>query len=203
MKLGRRFILERDQAQKLSAGIGEEFLGQIKTHPITQAFHSGNRRRGLKVTVRAAGPLELRQPAQALLTTSEKAVTMDDLQTLESSLDAQKDPEAPFTVVAISQYDGSQAAFWGSSEMITNQLFGDRKLTGNRVLLEAAVAELLDQPLMFASEAAQESSYALKVAESDLQDIFYYVLFWMPGLAALTGCSILYARRRRDQRGTK
>jgi hypothetical protein len=212
---GQDFVLETDAALRLPRGAGEVFFATPLPHEVTR----GLEREGVKIDSRVlvSGTQSLRissnSPAKALLTSSDKALSLRDLSTL---LDAnRKDdpienaPHAAYTLAVAAELPkpagstakyGPRVVIAGSPNLVWGRNYSDSSLLGDRIFTENALSWLSSRPALISVPEKTEHDVGLSLSEGTLSEVLRYVLIYMPGCAAALGTFVLMRRRSLEKK---
>jgi gliding motility-associatede transport system auxiliary component len=212
---GQDFILETDAALRLPRGAGEVFFATPQPHEVTR----GLEREGVKIDSRVliSGAQSLRisssSPAKALLTSSDRALSLRDLSAL---LDAnhkddpiEQAPRAAFTLAVAAELPklpGSSAKYGprlvlaGAANLLWGRNYGDSSLYGARLFSENALSWLSARPTLVSVPEKTEHEVGLSLSEGTLAEVLRYVLIYMPGCSAALGTFVLLRRRSLEKK---
>jgi len=212
---GQDFILETDTALRLPRGAGEVFFATPQAHEVTR----GLEREGVKIDSRVlvSGSQSLRisvnSPAKALLTSSDKALSVRDLSAL---LDAnhKQDPveqatRSSFTLAVAAELPkpaGSSAKYGprvviaGAANLVWGRNYSDSSLYGDRLFSENALSWLSSRPTLVSVPEKTEHDVGLSLSEGTLAEVLRYVLIYMPGCSAALGTFVLLRRRSLEKK---
>jgi len=208
--LGQDFILETDTALRLPRGVGEVFFATPQTHEVTR----GLEREGVKIDSRVlvSGAQSLRissnSPAKALLTSSDKALSVRDLsglldpnhkddpieQAARSSFTLAVAAELPKPAGSTAKY-GPRVVIAGSANLVWGRNYSDSSLYGDRLFSENALSWLSARPALVSVPEKTEHDVGLSLSDGTLAEVLRYVLIYMPGCAAALGAFVLLRRR--------
>ena len=212
---GQDFILETDAALRLPRGVGEVFFATPKQHEVTR----GLEREGVKIDSRVlvSGAQSLRiaanSPAKALLSSSDKALSVRDLSGL---LDAnhKDDPvehaaraeyvvavaaELPKPPGSLAKY-GPRVIVAGAANLVWGRNYNDSSLYGDRLFSENALSWLSSRPTLVSVPEKTEHEVGLSLSDGTLSEVLRYVLIYMPGCAAALGTFVLLRRRSLEKK---
>jgi ABC-type uncharacterized transport system len=207
---GHDFILETDAALRLPRGVGEVFFATPQQHEVTR----GLEREGVKIDSRVlvSGAQSLRilpnSPAKALLTSSDKALSVRDLGPLLDS-NHKDDPienaahgaytlavaaELPKPPGGTAKY-GPRVVIAGAANLVWGRNYSDSSLYGDRLFSENALSWLSARPALVSVPEKTEHEVGLSLSEGSLGEVLRYVLIYMPGCAAALGVFVMMRRR--------
>ena len=213
--LGQDFILETDTALRLPRGAGEVFFATPEQHEVTR----GLEREGVKIDTRVlmSGAQSLRistnSPSKALLTSSDKALSLRDLSGL---LDAnrkddpvEKAPRAAYTLAVAAELPkpagstakyGPRVVLAGAANLVWGRNYSDSSLLGDRLFSENALSWLCARPALVSVPEKTEHEVGLSLSDGTLNEVLRYVLIYMPGCAAALGTFVLLRRRSLEKK---
>ena len=140
--------------------------------------------------------------AKVLLETSDKAVTISDL----NAPNARAETEEPLAVAIATEVPEAngqgrrRSIVVGTSNIVTNTSFRDPALHGNRTFTENAFSWLLERPALVTVPERPPVQAGVSLTEESLSELLRYVLIYMPGAAACVGGFVLLRRRKREDR---
>jgi len=207
---GQDFILETDTALRLPRGAGEVFFATPQSHEVTR----GLEREGVKIDSRVlvSGAQSLRiqanSPAKALLTSTDKALSLRDLSGLldpnhKDDLTEQA-PRAAYTLAVAAELPkptgstakyGPRVVIAGAANLVWGRNYSDSSLYGDRVFSENALSWLSSRPTLISVPEKSEHDVGLSLSEGTLAEVLRYVLLYMPGCSAALGTFVLMRRR--------
>jgi ABC-type uncharacterized transport system len=218
VELGQDFILETDAALRLPRGAGEVFFATPKSHEVTR----GLEREGVKIDSRVlvSGAQSLRivsnSPAKALLTSTDKALSLRDLGSLLDP-NHKDDPvenaaraeytlavaaELPKPPGSTSKY-GPRVVLTGAANLVWGRNYSDSSLYGDRLFSENALSWLSSRPALVSVPEKTEHEVGLSLSDGTLSEVQRYVLIYMPGCAAALGVFVLLRRRSLEKQSRK
>lgn len=204
IELTRDVVLEQDDAQRLPSGSGELFFAKLRPHAVTRGILHENDKLSSRVLVVQSRSLQVTGGASILLESSERALSIRELDALTSpdrraglpahslALAAARELPAP---AGTKTPRGSRLFVSGASNLAWNRNFQDPTLYGNRRLLENAVSWLAARPSMISVPEKSTREVGLSLSEESLGEVLRYVLLLMPGSAALIGVFVMVRRR--------
>jgi len=210
VEFGQDFILETDAALRLPRGAGEVFFATPQEHEVTR----GLEREGVKIDSRVlvSGAQSLRilanSPAKALLTSSDKALSVRDLSNLldpnhkddpieqatRSNFTLAVAAELPKPAAGTAKY-GPRVVIAGAANLVWGRYYSDSSLYGDRLFSENALSWLSARPTLVSVPEKTEHDVGLSLSEGTLAEVLRYVLIYMPGCAAALGAFVLMRRR--------
>ena len=210
VEFGQDFILETDAALRLPRGAGEVFFATPQEHEVTR----GLEREGVKIDSRVlvSGAQSLRilanSPAKALLTSSDKALSVRDLSNLldpnhkddpieqatRSNFTLAVAAELPKPAAGTAKY-GPRVVIAGAANLVWGRNYSDSSLYGDRLFSENALSWLSARPTLVSVPEKTEHDVGLSLSEGTLAEVLRYVLIYMPGCAAALGAFVLMRRR--------
>ena len=210
VEFGQDFILETDAALRLPRGAGEVFFATPRSHEVTR----GLEREGVKIDSRVlvSGAQSLRilanSPAKALLTSSDKALSVRDLSNLldpnhkddpieqatRSNFTLAVAAELPKPAAGTAKY-GPRVVIAGAANLVWGRNYSDSSLYGDRLFSENALSWLSARPTLVSVPEKTEHDVGLSLSEGTLAEVLRYVLIYMPGCAAALGAFVLMRRR--------
>lgn len=195
------FVLERDPARKLPRGLGEAFFAGVATHPITRGLATDEMRSGARPILVGSQALQLTpaSSAQALLLTSPRAQLLrENIATGPLPRESQQRLVLAAALELPAPAPGARprrAVLLGTSSLASNDSYRNPELYGNRLFLENAIAWLTDRPALVSVPERRARPVGLSLSEESLQELFRYVVFYMPATAFFTGLFLLMRRR--------
>ena len=207
---GQDFILETDTALRLPRGAGEVFFATPQAHEVTR----GLEREGVKIDSRVlvSGAQSLRissnSPAKALLTSSDRALSVRDLSSLldpnhkddpieratRGSFTLAVAAELPKPAGSTAKY-GPRVVIAGAANLVWGRNYNDSSLYGDRLFSENALSWLSSRPTLVSVPEKTEHDVGLSLSEGTLAEVLRYVLIYMPGCSAALGTFVLLRRR--------
>ncbi len=213
--LGQDFILETDNALRLPRGAGEVFFATPQQHEVTK----GLQREGMKIDSRVlvSGSQSLRiapnSPAKALLTSSDKALSLRDLSSLldpsHKDEPIQNAPRAEYTLAVAAELPkpagstakyGPRVVIAGAANLVWGRNYSDSSLLGDRLFSENALSWLTARPALISVPEKTEHEVGLSLSEGTLNEVMRYVLIYMPGCSAALGVFVLLRRRSLEKK---
>jgi hypothetical protein len=204
IELSRDVVLEQDDAQRLPSGSGELFFAKLRSHAVTRGVLHEDDKLSSRVLVVQSRSLQVSGGASLLLESSERALSVRELEALSSSERRAGLPARSLGLAAARELPaaagskaprGSRLFVSGASNLAWNRNFQDPTLYGNRRLLENAVSWLAARPSMISVPAKSTREVGLSLSEESLSEVLRYVLLFMPGSAALIGVFVMLRRR--------
>jgi hypothetical protein len=218
VELGQDFILETDAALRLPRGAGEVFFATPKAHEVTR----GLEREGVKIDSRVlvSGAQSLRisnnSPAKALLTSTDKALSLRDLGALldpnHKDDPIENAPRTEYTLAVAAELPkpagsknkyGPRVVLAGAANLVWGRNYSDSSLYGDRVFSENALSWLSARPALISVPEKTEHEVGLSLSEGTLSEVQRYVLIYMPGCAAALGAFVLLRRRSLERQSRK
>jgi len=218
VEFGQDFILETDAALRLPRGAGEVFFATPQPHDVTR----GLEREGVKIDSRVllSGAQSLRissnSPAKALLTSTDKALSLRDLSALldpnhkDDPID--NAPRAEYTLAVAAELPkppnsnrkyGPRVVLAGAANLVWGRNYSDSSLYGDRLFSENALSWLSAHPALVSVPEKTEHDVGLSLSDSTLSEVQRYVLIYMPGCAAALGVFVLLRRRSLEKQSRK
>jgi len=210
VNFGQDFILETDTALRLPRGAGEVFFATPQSHEVTR----GLEREGVKIDSRVlvSGAQSLRiqanSPAKALLTSSDKALSLRDLSGLldpnHKDDPSEQATRAAYTLAVAAELPkpasstakyGPRVVIAGAANLVWARNYSDSSLYGDRVFSENALSWLSSRPTLVSVPEKTEHDVGLSLSEGTLAEVLRYVLLYMPGCSAALGTFVLMRRR--------
>ncbi|HYP98539.1 MAG TPA: GldG family protein [Polyangiaceae bacterium] len=218
VEFGQDFILETDAALRLPRGAGEVFFATPQPHEVTR----GLEREGVKIDSRVlvSGAQSLRissnSPAKALLTSSDKALSVRDLGSLldpnQKDDPLQRATRSAFTLAVAAELPklpnsnakyGPRVVIAGAANLLWGRNYNDSSLYGDRLFSENALSWLSSRPTLVSVPEKTEREVGLSLSEGTLAEVLRYVLIYMPGCAAALGAFVLIRRRSIEKQWRK
>jgi len=218
VEFGQDFILETDTALRLPRGAGEVFFATPQPHEVTRGLEREGVKIDSRVLVSSAQSLRIsaNSPAKALLSSSDKALSVRDLGSL---LDPNRkdDPlqhatRSAFTLAVAAELPkpaGSTAKYGprlviaGAANLVWGRNYSDSSLYGDRLFSENALSWLSSRPTLVSVPEKTEHEVGLSLSEGTLAEVLRYVLLYMPGCAAALGTFVLMRRRSLEKQSRK
>ena len=218
VEFGQDFILETDTALRLPRGAGEVFFATPQQHEVTRGLQREGMKIDSRVLVSSTQSLRIssNSPAKALLTSSDKAVSVRDLSSL---LDAnhkddpiERAPQGAYTLAVAAELpkpSGSNAKYGprvvlaGCANLVWGHNYGDSALLGDRLFSENALSWLSARPALISVPEKTEHDVGLSLSDATLGEVLRYVLIYMPGCAAALGAFVLLRRRSLEQQSRR
>lgn len=205
------FVVERDDRYRLPAGLGESFFAAPRPHDVTKGLLKDAEPR-FRVLLSAAQSMKLSDArATSLLVSSEKAFSLRDIRPfVDQGKPVEKsagDPSGPFVLAAAAEMPktgtrahGARMVVVGSANPVWGRGFRDPTLLGNRLFVENALSWLAARPSLVSVPEKAAHDVGLNLTQDSLESVFRYVLFFMPGAAALLGIFVMLRRRAGEKR---
>lgn len=216
------FVIEQDEASRLPRGVGEAFFARPLVHPVTRDLALTEERIEALPLLIAAQPLRKSadSPASAVLQSSPRAFTVDDLRPLQAAGGVLHKPQVgsePLTLAYAAELPppptaqdpkaqarrGARIVVVGAANPLWSRNWRDPALFGTRLLAENILAWLADRPALVSVPERPRFAASLTLTDESLGEIQRYVLIYMPLTAALGGLLILLGRRRSEQLSRK
>jgi hypothetical protein len=206
--LGRDVVLEQDDAQRLPSGSGELFFSKLRPHAVTRGVLHEDDKLSSRVLVVQSRSLEATGGASVLLESSERAVSVKDVDSLTAPERRAGLPARSWGLAAARELPrapgskdqrGARLFVSGASNLAWNRNFQDPSLYGNRRLLENAISWLVSRPSMISVPEKNAREVGLSLSEESLSEVLRYVLLFMPGSAALIGVFVMLRRRSAER----
>ena len=206
---GQDFVIEGDGAARLPSGAGETYFAKPIEHDITKGLVDLDEIK-VRVVVSSAQSLAPREgkvrPASLLATTGEAFSVTDIRPFVNEGREVRRgegDRKGPFSLAMASELPkakdddahGPRMVVVGSANVAWGRNWRDAGLIGARLFTESAVAWLAARPAIIdvPEKAAQEAG--VRLTEDSMNEVRRYVLYYMPGAAAVLGVLIMYRRR--------
>ena len=205
--IGADIVVELDDSLRLPDGFGESFFARPLDQPATRSLIGAGPANSLRVLVSLAPALTLSDSgaARALLTSSDKAIRIDDVGAyLRHSGDApiRQSKQQTLAIAAELGKDARGAPrrlIVAPASVIENRAFRVHALVGNRAFIDGALAWLLSRPVGIEIPNPRSAVVQLNLSEADLSRLHRYTLLVMPASAAAMGLVFAFARRRRGR----
>ncbi len=216
LKLDKNFIFELDPKLRSAQGFGETFTPILKPHPITEGLIK-MADSGLSVVVTMSSSLsplaDTRVSPTPLLLTSDKAFGMNDFfgwaKNPSPPQPSDQDSKGPLVLgyavelpkpPGSDQIHGPRMLVLGSAGLIAGANWTLRDLRGTAIFIESAVAWLTARPPMLDIPDKPSMLLGLRVSEDSSDEIFRYVVLYMPLASALLGVAVALRRKSRAER---
>lgn len=224
IELEPAFVIEQDEASRLPRGVGEAFFARPLVHPVTRGLALTEERIETLPLLIAAQPLRTSadSPASAVLQSSGRAFTVDDLRPLEAAGGTLPNPRTssePLTLAYAAELPpaptqsapgreakprrGARIVVVGAANPMWSRNWRDPALFGTRLFTENILAWLADRPALVSVPERPRFAATLTLTDESLGEIQRYVLIYMPLTAALGGLLLLLGRRRTEQLSRK
>lgn len=203
------FVLELDPKTRLPEGMGETFFTKARAHEVTSSVGPPDEMaRGPVVRASQALKLDPKGPGVPLLLTSSQAAQLSDV----SAPDRLGKPGEHILAAAFEEAivapskpgegtrDKTRVLVFGSSSYFQNSSLMNDAWEQNRRLARGSFSWLLRQKAPVEIDKPTAQIEGLSLTEASLGELIRYVMFWMPGTAALFGVFTLLRRRRRERR---
>jgi hypothetical protein len=198
----------------LPRALGEVFFATPQAHDVTKGLLKGGAKLELRVLVSEAESVRATSTdAQPLLETSDQALSVTDVRAFsEGKLDAALSASRRGTLVlAVARQLAAPAPgahparviIAGASNLAQNRSFRDSGLYGDRMLVENAISWLAARPALVSVPERTAHPIGLSLSEDSLGEILRYVVFYMPGSAALLGFAVMLRRRSVEKRSRR
>lgn len=209
-KLGGNLVLETEPARRLPRGVGEVFFARPRAHTVTHGLTKGDQS-VFDVLVSEAQSVTPQAPAEALLESSEQAVTLDSLKPIlerraDLALDRQRSRQVLAVAHELSPAKGgppTRLVLVGSATVAQNRSFREAALYGNRLFVENALAWLAARPTLVSVPEKPPREIGLSLSQESLGEVLRYVMIYMPVTAALLGAFVLLRRRAVETRSRR
>lgn len=193
-----RLVIESDPESTLAAASsGEIFLAKAAPHPITRNLGSPT------LLVRMARPIErsafqVERRLRALLSTSAHATAVSGFAREVGEV------PGPFTVAwavesPVDSGAGShkgRLVVLGSSQWLSDSLWGDPARAQERRFVEEALTWLGERPLTNQVPARAGRPASLRLTDASMSRVARYAIVYLPGGALLLGVLVALRRRR-------
>lgn len=218
IQLGGGFIIEQDERYVLPSSEGQSFFVTPKPHPVTRGLVQRDEKVDFPVEIKAAQSIERspQSPAKPLLVSSAASFSLRDIRPLlagDANLEkGPGDPAGPLdaaVAVELPKPEGSSAdhgprmVVVGTASPILNRSYRLPILRGNWLFTESAVAWLAARGAAVSVPDKETYAAGLQLTEESIDDVFWYVIVYMPGAALLLGGFVMYRRRASERRSRR
>jgi len=215
VEFGEDFVLETNAALRLPRGAGEVFFSIPKPHEVTRGLEREGAKVDSRVLVSSGQSLRIsgNSPAKVLLTSSDQAYTLRDLNPLLNATGTPPEPSAAprsaYTLAVAAELPkppgstakyGPRVVLAGAANLVWNRNYGDSSLYGDRLFTENALSWLSARPALVSVPEKTEHEVGLSLSEQSLGEVLRYVLIYMPGCAAALGIFVMVRRRSLERK---
>lgn len=208
-------VIERDPDAAFPGGGGMRFVARVKDQPITHGLvrEEGSPYEAPRVVLQLARSLRhVSEPGSAaavdLLATSDKAFALTNVVGAADWQDEPKkregDLEGPLVLAMASERPkitpsashGPRVVVLGSASVLTQGTFREPlPLRGAALVVESSISWLASKPQVLDIPERSAVAAGLRITEESRASIRRYVLFFMPGAAAMLGVCVALLRR--------
>jgi hypothetical protein len=207
-------VIEREAELRHPSGVGETYFATPKEHAITKGLLRGDKVlfRVLFSTAQSLRADPGKSPA-TLLATSPSAFGLKDIRPfVEGGSAPEKGPSdasGPFALAMAAELPksagsaekhGARLVVAGSANLAWGRNWREPQLLGGRLFVESALSWLSARPAIVSVPEKASHDVGLSLTEDSLAEVQRYVLFYMPGAAALLGTLLMYRRRATEKK---
>jgi len=209
------FVFELRPAMRSAQGHGETFMPALKPHDIN-ASHLDLAEQGLPVALTVASSLEIHKDgpaAIALLETSEEAFGMTDFfgwaQNPTAPNIRAEDHRGPLVVATATELSnqaksvgpdgkprGSRIVVVSSNAVLRGANWSQPNLRGTARFMENTITWLASHRVFVDIPSKSTSMTGLQMTEESLNNVFRYVVVYVPSVVMLLGGAVWLRRRR-------
>jgi hypothetical protein len=213
IELDNAVVVETDPKRRLPQGLGEAFLAEPEPHAITRALADRpiTERPSILVVSTQSMRRSAKSKAVSVLETSQHARRFDDLRVLAEPSRREAAASAPedsglslgMAVETAKRNErdarGPRLVVIGTASVAWSKNFVDPALIPTSLLVENTLAWLGARPALVSVPERKPRQIGLNLSEESRAEVLRYVLFYMPGTAAILGLLVLMRRRKSER----